>query len=162
MVKISETNFWDFVRVGNPDQCWPWLGRGLAGGRHGHRYGTFSMGMGTIYAHRFAYTLRNGPIPLGQHLMHACDNTLCCNPAHLKPGSRSENMQDMKAKGRGRWARGANHGLAKLDPERAMAIFNDPRTYMEIAAAYGVGYTCVGNIKRGETWSHVTGKIKAA
>lgn len=160
MVIINEKNFWNFVRVGNPDQCWPWLKKAKAGGKRGPRYGTFWDGRWLLYAHRFAYTLKVGPIPAGYDLMHLCDNTLCCNPAHLKPGTRAENMQDMIAKGRGRWARGDAHGLAKLTAEQAIAIYNDPRTIQEIAADYGIGMTAVGNIKRGETWSHATGAEK--
>ena len=154
--------FWAMVRRGNADQCWPWLGSAKAGGRRGARYGSYWDGRWQYFAHRYAYTVSVGPIPVGMDLMHACDNTLCCNPAHLNPGTRSENMQDMIAKGRGRWARGEAHGLAKLTPERAQAVFDDHRPYKAIAEAFGVSFTCVGDIKRGRTWSHVTGKKRDA
>ena len=154
-----EAEFWQQVRVGGPGECWPWLGQ-TKGGRPGHRYGTWHDGRWNIYVHRLAYTLKVGPIPPGLEILHSCDNTLCCNSAHLSPGTRKDNMQDMTAKGRGRWARGEAHGLAKLTPEKVLAIYRDERTIAAIAEAYSMGMTAVGNIKRGETWSHVTGAEK--
>jgi len=32
----------------------------------------------TITASRFAWTLANGPIPYGMHVLHRCDNRECC------------------------------------------------------------------------------------
>ena len=34
--------------------------------------------------------------------MHTCDVTRCCNPAHLRLGTQSENIRDAYAKGRRR------------------------------------------------------------
>lgn len=55
---------------------------------------------GTTTAHRMAYILTHGPVPVEHDVCHHCDNPPCCNPAHLFDGSRSENMQDCVAKGR--------------------------------------------------------------
>lgn len=51
-------------------------------------------------AHRASWTLHNGPIPAGMVIMHKCDNPPCCNPDHLKLGTRAENNKDAAAKGR--------------------------------------------------------------
>lgn len=157
MVK-TDADFWQMVRVGAPGECWNWLGR-THGGRPGHRYGTWFDGRWQHYAHRFALSTRVR-IKSGEHALHRCDNTLCCNPDHLYAGTPSDNMRDIITRGRGRWARGEAHGLAKLTPEKVLAIYNDERTLEAISKAYGVGMTAVGNIKRGETWSHVTGAAK--
>ena len=72
------------------------------------------------------------------------------------------NVADMMAKGRGHKASGEEHGMRKLTKEQVLEIFNDRRPQKQIAAAYGVGLTCVSNIKTGFTWGHVTGKTRAA
>ena len=53
-----------------------------------------------LRAHRMAYEVAKGDIPEGMHILHSCDNPKCCNPAHLRPGTHQENMDDMQARGR--------------------------------------------------------------
>lgn len=157
----SEAKFWEKVNVGGENDCWLWTGAQW-GGRAGDRYGLFTDGRWKYYSHRYAYAVRKGAIPASGLVRHSCDKRLCCNPKHLSLGTQTDNMQDMIARGRGNWAKGENSGKSKITAEQALAIFNDPRIAKEIAKAHGVGITCVGNIKRGETWSHITGKRRAA
>jgi hypothetical protein len=57
--------------------------------------------VGSVWkAHRVAWTLANGPIPAGMHVLHTCDNPPCCNPGHLWLGTQADNMADMARKGR--------------------------------------------------------------
>jgi len=85
------------------DSCWIWGSVKLPNG-----YGQFGIGCRTdqswrmVLAHRVSHELFNGPIPDGMHVMHSCDNPSCVNPAHLRAGTRSENMQDSIAKDRHR------------------------------------------------------------
>lgn len=51
-------------------------------------------------ASRLSWFLHNGEIPKGMDVMHICDNCPCCNPAHLKLGTRQENIRDCVNKGR--------------------------------------------------------------
>lgn len=52
-------------------------------------------------AHRLAYVFHKGEtIPKGRVIMHTCDNRACINPDHLVMGTQSENLADMRAKGR--------------------------------------------------------------
>ncbi len=63
-------------------------------------YGAFWICGGPVGAHRIAWELVNGPIPEGLLIRHLCNNPLCCNPAHLEPGTYAENTQDMIDSGR--------------------------------------------------------------
>lgn len=81
---------WEKVEVRGPDECWPWLGatnpKGYGqiteGGHSGRR----------LAVHRVAYELVVGPIPDGHDLDHHCERTNCCNPRHLEPVTRQDNM----------------------------------------------------------------------
>lgn len=44
-------------------------------------------------AHRTIYTILKGTIPDGLDLDHLCRNRYCCNPSHLEPVTRIENVR---------------------------------------------------------------------
>lgn len=54
-------------------------------------YGRIGFGNRTLQAHRAAYEVFVGPIPVGAHIDHLCRNRLCCNPEHLEVVTQSEN-----------------------------------------------------------------------
>lgn len=100
MPELSPTDvarFWARVDS-SQDGCWPWQPL-----PYGENYGSFCHRGRTYKAHRVAYELTHGAIPDGLLILHACDYPPCCNPAHLRAGSASENLQDAVA--RGRWGR---------------------------------------------------------
>lgn len=86
--------FW--AHVAQSEGCWEWQASVFRTG-----YGQFRDGGRSMRAHRVAWELVNGPIPEGLHVCHRCDNRKCVRPDHLFLGTRSDNMQDMSAKGRG-------------------------------------------------------------
>lgn len=88
--------FWSKVNTGDgPDDCWLWEGAKAPFG-HGH----ITDGGKTLYTHRLAWELTNGPIPAGLFVCHRCDRPSCCNPAHLYLGTPKDNVQDRFDRGR--------------------------------------------------------------
>ena len=89
--------FWSRVdQSGGPSVCWPWTRSKTPAG-----YGRVNHNHAVLYTHRIAYVLATGEDITGLHICHACDNPLCCNPAHLWSGTALDNMRDRDAKGRG-------------------------------------------------------------
>lgn len=72
------------------------------GSLNAYGYGVVGLGgrdAGTALVHRVVYELLRGPIPAGLDLDHLCRRRACCNPFHLEPVGRLENVR-----------RGAGHG----------------------------------------------------
>lgn len=154
------------VNVHPGDSCWNW-----AGSRSGSGYGQFWNGQRNIPAHWFLLT--SYP-PEGQEACHHCDNKLCVRPSHIFIGSRSDNMQDMLAKGRDnkqartraartmflkrRIHRGVNNHKCMLTEEQAKLAKACPRKYgaaQRMARAFGVSATVVVDIRNGNRWAHL-------
>lgn len=85
---ISE-RFWDKVNRGNPTECWPWVAAKSSTG-----YGQLCIDGKTRKAHRVAYELQVGPIPVGMQIDHRCFNRCCVNPAHLRAVTHKQNMEN--------------------------------------------------------------------
>lgn len=119
---------WSKVDIRGPDECWPWKGFTNEQG-----YGRTWFGDKGYYAHRVIYNLAHpGEIELSApkdhslsgFMMHSCDNPPCCNPAHLKPATRKENMADSSQKGRRPDFRGTLGPRAKLTEDDVIQIRN--------------------------------------
>lgn len=67
--------------------CWEWCAS-----RDHKNYGTFRMSPKTERAHRFAAALWDGGTAPGLERDHLCRNHWCCNPDHVEPVSRRENL----------------------------------------------------------------------
>jgi hypothetical protein len=139
------------------------LARPWTGATTGNGYGRIWTGgiQGRkVRAHRLAYELAHGPIPDGLHVLHKCDRPSCTNPAHLRLGTHSENMDDMKAKGRANNGGlvGEQKGSAKLtaDKVREMrAAFAAGSSMSGLARRFGIGVPNAHSILREKTWRHL-------
>lgn len=96
----SPEQFMARVGVGNPDECWPWLGPV----DKDTGYGEVRRNYRLYRVHRYAYELHHGPIPAGLVIDHACHNDSgctdvpcahrrCVNPSHLEAVTQSLNTE---------------------------------------------------------------------
>jgi hypothetical protein len=75
------------------DGCWLWK---LTPDTHGYGVAARRTGKGSytrLRAHRLSYETYVGAIPDGLDLDHLCRNRACCNPDHLEPVTRRENIR---------------------------------------------------------------------
>ncbi len=138
--------------------CWLWQGspRGSNG------YGRISVGGKLVPAHRYSWSLHNGPFDQSLMVCHKCDVPLCVNPDHLFLGTATDNMRDCKRKGRTGGgaktpARGHNNGNSRLLPHEVKQIKALDLPQRRIAKMFGVSQALISKIKRNEMWRHING-----
>lgn len=112
---------------------WNWCVDPISG------YGVSNWNGKDCAAHRMMYLKQVGPIPEGLELDHLCRVRACCNPHHLEPVTRAENVR-----------RGAN---AKLTYASAAAVREAEGNQIDIAKDFGVSPACVSHVKTGRSWS---------
>jgi hypothetical protein len=68
----------------------------FTGSLNEHGYGQITVNYTLLRVPReVAKAFHGPPTPAAPHALHSCDNPPCCNPAHLRWGTRSQNMQEM-------------------------------------------------------------------
>lgn len=149
-----EYDFWSMnrlLRYSRDDMntgCRIWTGQiNKPGG-----YGRISYRKKQWRAHRLAYVLLWGPIPEGMDLLHSCDNPLCINPHHLRPGTHAENIAEAYRKGRKTVPQGPLHPRFKLTEEQAREAIESTEPVAIIAARFGVAKSTIYRLKNGTTW----------
>lgn len=133
---IYVDRFWQKVdQSAGPDACWPWTGYCKPSG-----HGLTQMDGSPIHASRKAWILTHGRIGRGLCVNHKCDNAVCCNPAHMYLGTRSDNMID-------RWGRttpenrqplGRPHVLTDEQLDRLWEMRRTGSTLKQCAAVFDV------------------------
>ena len=95
-------------------------------------------------------------VPPGLVVMHLCHNPPCCNPRHLRVGTKAEN-EAMKL-GDGTMTYGERNGQARLTADvvreiRRRCAAGEPQ--MSVAVWFGVCYQHVSDIVRRKRWAHL-------
>jgi hypothetical protein len=141
------------VQMTAEDGCWTW-----AGARNARGYGIFKIAGRSVLAHRVALALHLGRDVVGC-VLHSCDNAPCCNPAHLREGSRLDNARDAVERGRLRPARGERNAAARLSAADVRAIrerhASGRASYARLAAEYGVTPGNIGHIVTRRAWKEL-------
>lgn len=115
-------------------------------------------------AYRRAYEAWKGPIPVGLHVLHTCDNRICINPDHLFLGTNADNVADCIRKGRATFqnypaVKGEQNGQAKLTTADVIEIrrLGTGRlvTQKELSRRFRINARYLRDILTRRAWKHV-------
>ncbi len=154
---LAAARFWDDVRVGDNDDCWPWVGQRGTREKTGH-IRLWHQGV-KMYAHRVAFLLGGGDIGDGVVVRHAvCDRPECMNYMHMQPGTSADNTRDREERNQRTplLPRGERHWSAKLsdkDANRIRAAKHLGLNAHHIALMFGVSRSTVYNVWAGVHYS---------
>jgi hypothetical protein len=131
--------------------CWVWVGKLERSG-----YGRIFIDGKNVLAHRFVYGEFKEPVPDDMCLCHHCDNPPCTNPEHMFVGTRTDNNNDMVAKGRTTHGERAYHG--KLTAIQAVEIRKkreNGATVCDLSKEYGIATQNIYLLLQRKTWARV-------
>lgn len=145
--------FWSKVKkLDGEDACWVWTKC-----HNGVGYGMIGANGKEFLAHRLSFEEEYGKIPDGYFICHKCDNPACVRPTHLFAGTHSENMADMKKKGRGNI--GELNARSKLTKEKVLKIRAEYAlgniTYKKLAQKFGVTLEAIYAVIKRRNWKHI-------
>ena len=158
MTKSLEERFWSKVDKDGPtmshmgSNCWVWTGSKTSKG-----YGRFHYDGKTHRAHRVSLSFHLGRVPQPCAL-HACDNSSCVRPDHLREGTHSENETESYGRGRKQPTSGERHGKARLNEDDVRNIrrrYAEGESQTSLAQIYRMDPAHLGKIVRRQRWKHV-------
>lgn len=148
---VDVTRFWLLVNRREPEECWEWGGYIDDDG-----YGVFVWHGARVGAHALAVSFSTGEHRGdGLDTLHSCDNRSCVNPAHLRFGTRAENIADMDEKGR----RKSAHVLTDSDVREIRERRANGARQKDLARQYGVSEGWVSGIINGTKRPEAGGPI---
>lgn len=121
-------------------------------------YGRISKGDKLVRVHREVWMLHHPNQEITGVIMHSCDNPSCINIDHLSHGTQADNIADMVSKGRRVTVKGSNQPDAKLtesDIPKIRELLKLGVTTAKISRDFNVSESCIRNINKGRTWTHV-------
>jgi len=114
--------------------CWIWRGQ-----VHGRR-AKFATVLGNRNAARVLWETLNGTVPNGHEVRHKCDQPACINPDHLELGTREENLEDSRRRGR-------KPALGPDQVARARGLFDTGLiNTAELARCFNVGIEVIRDV----------------
>lgn len=153
----DERRFWSYV-CRDGDACWVWTGSTNEDG-----YGRIWIAKKSWAVHRYSYKLANPLVDIdGFEVCHRCDNPPCVRPDHLFVGTHSDNIEDMRRKGRARSGpvSSLSSPTRKLDPDDVSEIrrvyASGSHSLPQLGRMYGVTTQMVHKIVQRRAWTWVT------
>jgi DNA-directed RNA polymerase specialized sigma subunit len=156
--RSTPEDFWKRVRRTGKAECWNW-----AGATNSTGYGNLMFNGRAVTAHRLAAFL-SGIVSDVQapknrkgtgFILHSCDNRRCCNPAHMRVGTYTENQKEAYARKRRKAYKGITHTNAKQTKESLELIkdlYNHGVSQDAIAALLGVSQSGISKILLGVSY----------
>lgn len=148
--------FFSRVQKAGPDECWLWTGARHGPTGYGYLVKPVDGGREDAVAHRVALQMAGVEVKPTDCVLHSCDVKACCNPAHLRIGTKSDNTIDRGARQRMSWARGNKNRATRLTAEQVVEIRRlraAGLTQSQLARQFGIAQTNVSAICRGVTWN---------
>jgi hypothetical protein len=153
-MRTFSQRLWSYVTVRGPDDCWPWRGADNGGGYGRIRLSTPSTRR--VLAHRAVFEECNGPLAPNEEARHTCDNPPCCNPAHLKRGTRRDNCMDAVERQRHARAGAYMPKLSAADAARIRELVSGGRSQRSVAAEYHVSPSTICQLVNRKTWKEAS------
>lgn len=148
------TRLWAKVPERPSDGCWLWTGKTRVKG-----YGRIWVGGKQQMVHRVSLALDDGldisSLPVSQCALHSCDTPLCIRPSHLRWGTKKDNADDRKERGRHHLVAGEANPHVRLSEQQINEIrrrLTEGTRQVDLAREYGVSRQAIWKIQHGRTW----------
>lgn len=109
-----------------------------------------------ILMNRYIFMKFSGNLESNLCVRHTCDNPICINPKHLLKGTKKENSQDMKRRGRSTFGeRQGNHKLKEMQVIEIRRDYENGIIPHDIAKKYNISYQTIIDITRYRSWAYL-------
>lgn len=154
-----QDRFFSHIAVKEANECWLWTASLCMG--YGQIWVRCNKVKHRFHSHQIAWIISNKRvIPQDKWVLHSCPKQRdCCNPNHLRLGTRLENVADMHRQGCASNRKGENSATRKLTNEQVLKIrelyANGMRGHEAIGKLFSIGHTRVWEIISRKAWTHI-------